>query len=78
MFSTGSLKDKIDQELTSSAIEILACYLHQLYDAEPESKSEESPAEDEEFDSQGLECEPDWAKYLQFADDYIRVCYHPL
>lgn len=71
MFSTGSSNDKIDQELTSSAIEILTCYLHQLHDAEPESKLEASPDADDEFDSQGLECDPDWAKEMQFMDDYI-------
>ncbi|CAD6444373.1 af5c9729-9225-4499-a152-9b0b34697a8b [Sclerotinia trifoliorum] len=71
MFSTGSSNDKIDQELTSSAIEILTCYLHQLHDAEPETKLEASPDEDDEFDSQGLESDPDWAKEMQFMDDYI-------
>ncbi|ESZ94783.1 hypothetical protein SBOR_4840 [Sclerotinia borealis F-4128] len=71
MFSTGSSKDKIDQELTSSGIEILACYLRQLHIAEPDSKAEASPDEDEEFDSQGLESDPDWAKEMQFKDDYI-------
>ncbi|KAF7870482.1 hypothetical protein EAF04_004226 [Stromatinia cepivora] len=71
MFSIGSSNDKIDQELTSSVIEILTCYLHQLHDAEPESKPEASPDEDDEFDSQGLECDPDWAKEMQFMDDYI-------
>ncbi|KAI9641890.1 hypothetical protein NHQ30_009757 [Ciborinia camelliae] len=71
MFSTGFPKDRIDQELTSSAIDILACYLHQLCDAEPESKSEASPDEAEEFDSQESEPDPDWAKQIQFIDDYI-------
>ncbi|TGO48284.1 hypothetical protein BCON_0245g00130 [Botryotinia convoluta] len=74
MLSIGSSKDKIDQELTSSAIEILNCHLHQLNDAEPQSKPEASPDGDEEFDSQGLECDPDWAKEMQFMDDYL----HPL
>ncbi|QSZ36561.1 hypothetical protein DSL72_006441 [Monilinia vaccinii-corymbosi] len=71
MFSTGSTEDKIDQELLSSAIEILTCYLHQLHDVEPESKPEASAEEGEEFDSQGLECDPDWAREMQFIDDYI-------
>ncbi|CCD44548.1 hypothetical protein BofuT4_P054490.1 [Botrytis cinerea T4] len=74
MLSTGSSKDKIDQELTSSAIEILNCHLHQLSDAEPKSKAEAISDGDEEFDSQGLECDPDWAKEMQFMDDYL----HPL
>ncbi|KAF7954353.1 hypothetical protein EAE96_005477 [Botrytis aclada] len=74
MLSIGSSKDKIDQELTSSAIEILNCHLHQLNDAEPKSKPEASTDGDEEFDSQGLECDPDWAKEMQFMDDYL----HPL
>ncbi|THV46630.1 hypothetical protein BGAL_0371g00040 [Botrytis galanthina] len=74
MLSIGSSKDKIDQELTSSAIEILNCHMHQLNNAEPDSKSEASQDGDEEFDSQGLECDPDWAKEMQFMDDYL----HPL
>ncbi|KAA8569216.1 hypothetical protein EYC84_000883 [Monilinia fructicola] len=49
MVSTGSSKDKTDQELISSAIEILACYLHQLHEAEPKSKPEASTDEEEEF-----------------------------
>ncbi|KAB8294899.1 hypothetical protein EYC80_006858 [Monilinia laxa] len=71
MFSTGSSKDKTDQELISSAIEILTCYLHQLHEAEPKSKPEASTNEEEEFDSQGLECDPDWAQEMQFMDDYV-------
>lgn len=77
MLSTGSSKDKIDQELTSSAIEILNCHLHQLSDAEPKSKAEAISDGDEEFDSQGLECDPDWAKEMQFMDDYLHVRFTP-
>lgn len=77
MVSTGSSKDKTDQELISSAIEILACYLHQLHEAEPKSKPEASTDEEEEFDSQGLECDPDWAQEMQFMDDYVSVCFTP-
>lgn len=76
LFSTGSSKDMIEQELISSAIEILTCYLHQIRNAEPESRSSEvSPDEEDEFDSQGLESDPDWAKEMQFVDDYISVCF---
>lgn len=76
LFSTGSSKDTIEQELISSAIEILTCYLHQIRNAEPESRSSEvSPDEEDEFDSQGLESDPDWAKEMQFVDDYISVCF---
>lgn len=77
MLSIGSSKDKIDQELTSSAIEILNCHMHQLNNAEPDSKPEASQNGDEEFDSQGLECDPDWAKEMQFMDDYLHVCSTP-
>ncbi|RAL66052.1 hypothetical protein DID88_005713 [Monilinia fructigena] len=71
MVSTGSSKDKTDQELILSAIEVLTCYLHQLHEAEPKSKPETSTDEEEEFDSQGLECDPDWAQEMQFMDDYV-------
>jgi hypothetical protein len=79
MLSSGSLKDKIGQELVSCAIDIFAYYLHRLRMIESTLIAQPtSEMAAEEFDSQGFGIDhgfEDTVKEMQFVDDFLHVCF---
>ncbi|PQE04833.1 Methyl methanesulfonate-sensitivity 22 protein [Rutstroemia sp. NJR-2017a BBW] len=78
ILSSGSLKDKIGQELVSCAIDIFAYYLRRLRMIESTLTAQPtSEMEAEEFDSQGFGIDhgfEDTVKEMQFVEDFL----HPI